>query len=522
MSRTYNKWLVLGVLTTALFMINLDITIVNIALPNLMDDLSASLADVEWVLNAYVLVFAVLLITLGRLGDLFGRKRFFIGGLILFTVASLLCGLAPNIEWLIGARVLQAVGGAAMMPATLSILNVTFQGGQRGMAMGIWGAVAGAASALGPIIGGLLVDGFGWQSVFLVNIPIGLIAIYAALKIVSESREPSTSRRIDYPGILAASTSLGALTFALVEGQSYGWSSPLILGLFSLAVMALVAFIFIERRSTAPLIDLSLFRNVSFSAGNFLGLLLMFGLIGIIFLLVLYLQVVRDYSAIQTGLLVLPMPLTLMVIAPLAGRLTDRINMRWVLSFGMLMVALALYFLSQITPDTTGQTLILPLMLAGLGMGLVMAPLGAVVMASAPVTKSGSASGILTTLRQVGATLGISVLGAVLQFNMVNNLTVFFDGIPFMPQTAKDAIIEGVSKGGMGGAATENAPVFLQALIADVMSEQFTLALSSAMEVAMFICIGGALVALLINYHPRRKANSITPDEILQQVSNSA
>ncbi|AKG53080.1 hypothetical protein DGWBC_0395 [Dehalogenimonas sp. WBC-2] len=508
MARVYNKWAVLVVLATALFMINLDVTIVNIALPSLMDDLSASLADAEWVLNAYVLVFAVLLITLGRLGDLFGRKRFFVGGLILFTSASLLCGLAPSISWLVAARGLQAVGGAAMMPATLSILNVTFQGGQRGMAMGIWGAVAGAASALGPIIGGLLVDGFGWQSVFLVNIPIGLAAVYATLKMVPESREPTASRRIDFPGIVTASVALGSLTYALVEGQAYGWSSPLILGLFGLAAAAMMAFIIIERKAAAPLIDLKLFRNVSFSAGNFLGMLLMFGLIGIVFLLVLYLQVVRGYSAIETGLTVLPMPLTLMVVAPLAGRLTDRINMRFVLSAGMLLVAVALYFLSQITPETTRQALIIPLMIAGMGMGLVMAPLGAVVMASAPVNKSGAASGILTTLRQVGATLGISVLGAVLQFKLVDNLTTFFASIPFMPQSAKDAIIEGVSQGGMGGAVTADAPDYLQALIAQVMSEQFTRALSSAMTVAMFICIGGAAVALLINYHPRAQGEA--------------
>ncbi|MEN8614162.1 DHA2 family efflux MFS transporter permease subunit [Dehalogenimonas sp. THU2] len=512
--RKFNKWHVLAVISAALFMINLDVTIVNIALPSIMERLAASLADAEWVLNVYILIFAVLLITMGRLGDIFGRKRLFTGGLVLFTVASLLCGLAPSIEWLIGARALQAIGGAAMMPATLSILNVTFHGGQRGLAMGIWGATAGAAAALGPIIGGLLVGGPGWEWVFLVNLPVGILALAAAVKIVPETKDPGTSRRIDVPGILAASVGLGTLTYALVEGQAFGWTSPLILSLFGVSLAALILFVFIEAGSPTPLIELNLFRNLSFSAGNFLGLIVMFSLVGTIFLSVMYLQAVRDYSPMTTGLIVLPMPLALMVISPIAGRLADYIRMRWLMSAGMLMVALALSLLSQVTPEIDGRMLAWPLGLAGLGLGLVMAPLGAVVMASVPVARSGAASGVLTTMRQTGAVLGIAVLGAVLQFHMVNNLRLFFAGIPFMPQEAKDAIIEGVSKGGMGAVATVNAPSFLQTLIAEVMTEQFTLALSSAMTVAMYVCIGGAVVALFINHRPRHKTGAISPTTV--------
>ena len=505
LTKVYSKWLVLAVLSAALFMINLDVTIVNIALPDLMDKLSASLADAEWVLNAYVMVFAVLLITMGRLGDMFGRRRLFIGGLALFTGASLLCGLAPSIGWLVAARTLQAVGGAAMMPATLSILNVTFHGGQRGLAMGIWGASAGAAAALGPLIGGILVSNFGWQWVFLVNLPIGIVALASALKIISESKDPDSGKKIDIPGIIAASAGLGTLVYALVEGQAFGWTSPLIIGLFALSVISLVLFIVIESKSPSPLIELSLFRNLSFTAGNILGMFMMFCLVGVIFLVVMYLQMARQFSPMHAGLLVLPMPLALMVVSPFAGRMADRLPMRWVMSAGMLVVAIALFILRQLGLDSAWWMIVLPMTGVGLGLGLVMAPLGTVVMSSAPVAVSGAASGVLTTMRQVGATLGISVLGAVLQFRLVDHLREFFTVIPFMPQSAKDAMLEAISKGGMSGVAISNTPDFLHDLIGQVMREQFVGAVSDALTVAMFVAAGGAVAALFISYHPKNK-----------------
>ncbi|ADJ25533.1 drug resistance transporter, EmrB/QacA subfamily [Dehalogenimonas lykanthroporepellens BL-DC-9] len=502
--RPVNKWAVLAVLSTALFMVNLDVTIVNIALPKIMDRLPASLSEAEWVLNAYVLVFAVLLVTLGRMGDIFGRKRLFIGGLAVFTVASFACGIAPNIGWLISGRVVQAIGGAAMMPATLSIINVCFQSGQRGLAMGIWGASAGAAAALGPIIGGLLVGSLGWPWVFLVNIPIGLIAFVAALKIVPESSDPNASRSLDWPGMATATLTLGALSFALIEGQAFGWTSPPILALFAVALMSAGTFLLVESRAPVPLVPISFFRNISFTAGNVLGLIVMFSLVGLIFLSVMYLQAVRDYSPMESGLIILPLPLAMMIVSPLAGRLADRLQMRFLLSAGMVMVGLGMSFLSQIQPDTPGWSMSWPLGLTGIGLGLVMAPLSSIVMASAPVVRSGTASGILTTMRQTGATLGITVLGAVLQFNMVKNLREFFDRIPFMPQSAKDAILEGVSHHGMGGAVTSDAPEYLQLLIGQVMTEQFTRATTTAIEVAMWVSLAGAAIALAISYDPKR------------------
>jgi len=500
--RADSKWLILSVLAAALFMINLDVTIVNVALPGIMDGLEASLADGEWVLNIYILVFAVLLITMGRLGDIYGRRKLFIAGLVVFTGASLLCGLAPGIEWLIAARALQAGGGAAMMPATLSILNVTFHGGQRGLAMGIWGASAGAAAALGPVIGGALVEGFGWQWVFLVNLPIGIGALAAARRLIPESKAPGAGRALDIPGILAALVVLGALTYALVEGQAFGWTSPLVIGLFIVSLISLVSFIAIEARSRAPLIDLGLFRKPSFSAGNVLGLLSMFCLVGAVFLSVMYLQLVREFSPLTAGLMLLPLPLGLTAVSPLAGRAADYIPMRWIMAGGALLVAGAFYLLGRLGLDTGAVMIMLPLGLAGLGLGLLTAPLTAAVMGSAPLEWSGAASGVLTTMRQVGAVLGVAALGAVLQFRLVENLRGFFDGVPFMPQSAKDAILEGVSRGGMSGAAFQDAPSFLHDLIAQVMREQFVGAISSAMTVAMFVAAAGAIVALFIDYRP--------------------
>ena len=291
-TREFNKWLILTVLSIALFMMNLDVTIVNIALPNIMDTLNTSISDVEWVINVYILAFAVSLITMGRFGDIFGRKRFFIGGLVLFTTASLLCGLAENIEMLIIARALQGFGGAAMMPATLSILNVAFEDGQRGQAMGIWGAVSGAASALGPILGGLLVDNLSWHYIFLVNVPFGIIAVIVGIIIINETVDPSANLNIDWPGVGTASAALFCLTFALIEGQKYGWGSVLIVCAFTISFVGFILFVYIEKHREFPLIDIGLFRNINFTAGNTLGALLMFGLIGIIFLLVLFLQIV--------------------------------------------------------------------------------------------------------------------------------------------------------------------------------------------------------------------------------------
>ena len=507
----YSKWWVLVILVIALFMMNLDVTIVNIALPSIMDNLGASLADVEWVVNIYILVFAVSLITMGRFGDIFGRKRFFIIGLILFTLASLACGLAGNIQTLIVARAFQAFGGAAMMPATLSILNVAFKDGGRGQAMGVWGAVSGAASALGPIIGGLLVDNLSWEYIFLVNIPFGIIAIIAGIIIITESTDPKAIRHIDWLGVGSATAGLFGLTFALIEGQTYGWSSPVILGAFGLCLIGIGLFVYIEKRSRFALIELSLFRKVNFTAGNIVSALLMFGLIGILFLLVLYLQIVLGLSAVKTGLVLLPMSAVVIFVAPVAGKMAERNGVRWLLASGMLVTAISIFLMARLSIDTTWQSLIFPLILAGVGMGLIMAPVNTVVMASAPVEKSGAASGIMTTMRQIGSLLGIAILGAVLQSRLVSGLVSAVNNIQSVPEETKTMIINsinsgGVTTGGMADMSTGGMPESAVTAMTRMFTAEFASSLNTAMIVAGIFCVAGAIVALWIK-NPRDAQN---------------
>lgn len=502
-SAPYSKWLVLIILMIALFMINLDITIVNISLPGIMNSLDASLADAEWVINIYILIFAVSLITMGRLGDIFGRKRLFMGGLVLFTIASLACGLSPNIQTLVASRAFQAFGGAAMMPATLSILNVAFKGGGRGQAMGIWGAVSGAASALGPIIGGLLVDNLSWEYIFLVNIPLGVLATIFGIIIIRESTDPTAIKQIDWPGIASATACLFGLTFALIEGQRLGWNSPMILGAFALFVTGLVAFYFIETRSRSPLIHLSLFKNVNFTAGNITSALLMFGLMGILFLLILYFQIILGFSAVKTGLVLLPMSAMVVFIAPLAGKMAERKGVRWILASGMLLISIAIFFMADLSVDTAWQSLIIPLILAGVGMGLVMAPVSTVIMASACVEKSGAASGVMTTMRQIGSLLGIAVLGAVLQSQLASGMISAVNNTNEIPQEIKTPIINAIndgaiSAGGMSGISTGDMPEAAQAAMAQIVSVEFASSLNTAMIVAAIFCLVGVVAALFI------------------------
>jgi len=500
------KWGVLAVISFSLFMILLDVTIVNIALPHIMTAFNVGLASIEWVFNVYVLVFAALLLTLGKLGDLFGRRLLFLIGLGIFTLASLGCSLAPSFSVLLIFRGIQAVGGAAMMPATLSILNVEFSKSQRGLALGIWGAVAGAANALGPIIGGSLVDAASWRYIFVINIPIGIFALIAALMVVKESTEPGTHRHIDIPGVLIVSLALFCLTFALVEGQKYGWTSPTILALFGVAAASFIAFIIVELRTASPLAQLRLFRDRTFSAGNFIGMAQSFGLIGVIFLLVLFLQIVLGFNALKAGLTLLPLPLAIIVVAPFAGRLTDKIGGRWILFAGTLISALGIFLMSDLTGVTDWNNLVLPLAVCGVGMGLVMAPTTTVVMASTPVQQSGMGAGILSTTRQIGTVLGLSVMGAVLQNQLVNNVSQALTKIPVISESIRVQIVNGLQSGGisMGGINVPGTiPDAYKAQLIALFRDQFARSLTTTMKVGIIVILCGTVASLLISSHIR-------------------
>jgi EmrB/QacA subfamily drug resistance transporter len=507
------KWWVLASIAFALFMILLDVTIVNIAIPHIMTSLNIDLASVEWVLNVYVLVFAVLLLTLGKLGDLFGRKILFMSGLAIFTLASLGCSLAPNLTVLIIGRGIQAIGGAAMMPATLSILNVEFGKSQRGLALGVWGAVAGAANALGPIIGGALVDAFDWRYIFIINIPIGIIAFFMALKVITESKDEKTDKHIDFRGILIISIALFCLTFALVEGQSYGWISATILSLFAIALAGLIIFVIVQLKTANPLAQLRLFKNRTFAAGNIIGIVINFGMIGVIFLLVLYLQIILKLDALTAGLWILPLPLSIILIAPFAGKFTDKIGGRWILFTGTLLSAIGIYMMSDMAKINNWTDLLVPMIILGIGIGMVMAPVTTVVMASTPMQQSGMGAGMLSTTRQIGAVMGISVLGAILQSSLVANITDALSKYPMIPSAIRDKIISGLSSGEMSmGSGDMPANIPFQSQLTELFNTQFAQSLSTAMQVGAAVLLIGSIAALFVSSNIRRSKSKEKPE----------
>jgi EmrB/QacA subfamily drug resistance transporter len=407
------RWWTLGALAFALFMIMLDNTVVNVALPSIQRDLGIGLSELEWTVNAYALTFAVLMLTGGKLADFVGRRRVFLIGLAIFTLSSLACGLATSGGMLIGARTVQGVGAALMLPATLSIISATFPPHERGMAIGIWAGVSAMALAIGPLIGGLLTEHVDWSWIFFVNVPIGALGLVVGRLVIGESRDTSEGQRLDVPGLLASAVGLFALTFALIEANAYGWSDPVILGLFAAAALALALFVRLEARQRTPMLDLSLFRNPTFAGANVVALLVTLAMFGVFFFMSLYMQNVLGYSAVKTGAVFLPMTLLIIVVAPAAGRFSDRIGSRWLMTGGMALVAVALLLFSRLGLGSGFWDIFPGLIVGGLGMASVMTPMTAAALGSVPVAKAGVGSGVLNTFRQVGGALGIAVMGAI-------------------------------------------------------------------------------------------------------------
>ena len=407
------KWWTLGAVSFGLFMIMLDNTIVNVALPSIQRELHIGISELEWVVNGYALTFAVLMLTGGKLADLFGRRFIFIVGLVIFTGASLACGLAPSANFLIGARVVQGVGSALMNPATLSIITATFPPRQRGMAIGIWAGVSALALAIGPLVGGLITQHISWGWIFFINVPVGILAIVVARFVIKESRDTSAEQRLDLPGLLTSAIGLFALIYALIEANTYGWTSARILGFFALAVIGLVAFVLLELRQRVPMLDLSLFRNPIFAGANAIMLLVALAMFGVFFYVSLYVQNVLGYSPTQAGATFLPMTLCIVFLAPIAGRFTDRYGPRWLIAAGMTLVAGSLVIFAQLDLNSTFWNIFPGLLIGGAGMAMAMAPTTATAMHAVPVDKAGVGSAVLNSMRQVGGSLGIALMGAI-------------------------------------------------------------------------------------------------------------
>jgi EmrB/QacA subfamily drug resistance transporter len=418
------KWWTLVAVSFGLFMIMLDNTVVNVALPSIQKSLGLQVSELEWVVAGYALTFGAFMLTGGKLADLLGRRRIFVTGLVVFTAASLACGLATGPNMLIGARVIQGLGAAMMNPATLSIITVTFPPRQRGMAIGIWAGVSALALAIGPLTGGVISEYVNWNWIFFINVPIGLIAIAFAFAFIKESKDTSLEQRPDIPGLVSSAIGLFALSYALIEANNYGWSSTRILVSFAIAAVALVAFVLLELHQRLPMLDLSLFKNKTFSGANTVMLLVGLAMFGVFFFVSLFVQQILGYSPTQAGAAFLPWTLLIVVLAPQSGRISDRVGARWLVTSGMIVLAGSLFLFSRMGAGSDFWTLLPAMILGGIGMGVMMAPVTATAMGSVPRDKAGVGSAVLNSMRQVGGSLGIAVMGAIVAAAVTSNPAV--------------------------------------------------------------------------------------------------
>ena len=436
----------------ALFMAALDNLVVTTALPVIRASFHANLSELEWIVNAYTLTFAVLLLTGAALGDRFGRKRLFILGIAIFTGGSAIAALSSSVGVLIAARAIQGLGGAIVTPLSLTILSAAVPRERRAVALGAWGGIAGLAIAVGPVIGGAIAEGIDWQWIFWVNVPIGLVVIPMAALRLTETHGPST--RLDLPGLALASGGLLAVVWGLVRANELGWTSATIVGSFAVGLVLLVGFVWWEARSAAPMLPLRLFRSRSFTAANVISLLMSFGMFGSIFLLAQFFQIVQHYSPLQAGLRTLPWTIMPIFVAPLAGILSGRTGTRPLLVLGMSLMAIALLWMSLVSSPTVEYLALVPsFIVAGTGMGLFFAPIANVVLSSVRPEEEGKASGANNAIRELGGVFGVAVLASVFAtYGSYVSGQSFVDGlIPAMRVGAAIVAIGAVVALGLGG-----------------------------------------------------------------------
>jgi EmrB/QacA subfamily drug resistance transporter len=416
------KVIVLLTMCFALAMAMLDNTVVNIALPTIQRELGATVSDLQWIIDGYVLALASLLLTGGILGDRYGRKRMFLGGLVIFTLASLGCGLAGSGSQLIAFRAIQGIGAALLLPGTLSILTVTFPPEERAKAIGLWAGVSGLALALGPTLGGYVVEHLGWPSVFFINVPIGIVALAVAVRTVRESVSEQT-RHLDIPGLFLGTGGLFALTYGLIEANQYGWSDPLIVGALIAAALLLAGFLAWEHVNTNSMMPLSFFRIPAFSAGNAVAFSVSLGMFSVFLFVTLYMQAIRHFTPFQTGVRFLPLTGMVIVTAPNAGRIAQRIGSRIPMTYGLILASIAMFGLMFVQPETPYWILGLLFLLMGHGLGSTMAPMTAAVMGAVGPQRAGLGSAMTNTSREIGGVLGIALLGTLL-FDRLGNVLV--------------------------------------------------------------------------------------------------
>jgi len=408
------KWWVLGASCFALFMAILDNLVVNVALPTISEDFSPTTTQLQWIVSAYTLVFAALQITAGGLGDRFGRKRFFLFGVALFTTTSALAALVQNTEWLIVARAVQGLGAAFIMPLSLSLISAVFPPEERGKALGIWTAVSFSGLAFGPIVGGTIVEYFAWQWIFLINVPIGIIAFLITSAVVRESRDESGDVATDIPGTVLVTAAIAALTYGLIEAGERGWSDSLVLAAFAAAAILFPAFVYVEQRTARPMVPLRFFKSSTFTGANLDSFAISFFISGIAFSMTLYWQNVHGYSAIKTGLTMLPMVITMMAFSPISGALVNRIGTRNLITVGMLITGVSAFMYLRTSVDGTFLQVVPAMVVMGFGMSLIFAPMTTAVLNSVESDKGGIASAVNGAVREMGFAFGVALLGTIM------------------------------------------------------------------------------------------------------------
>jgi EmrB/QacA subfamily drug resistance transporter len=561
------RWLGLAMLSLGVSMIIVDATIVNVAIPSIIKDLKLDSTSAQWVNAIYTLVFATLLVTMGRMGDVLGRRRMYLAGLVVFIGASMVAGLSTSGEMLIAARLVQGIGGAMILPSTQAILNANFQGRDRAVAFGIWGAVIGGTAAIGPVLGGWLTTNLSWNWAFYINLPVGILAILGTLKYIGESRDENTKLGFDLPGFVLITLGLGGVVFGLIEGRTYGWWAPnpahpftiggwtwpsttisIIPVVIGLGIVSLLLFAVVEvRRQRAGkffLFDFGLWRNRAFRFGNLAGTIVSLGEFGLLFALPLFLQSVVGYDAFQTGLIFMSLAIGSFFAAPISATMARRFGPRRAVTTGMALETVGIFFTTiLISPTTTGLLLALPLFVYGVGVGLATAQLTSIVLSDIPPERSGLASGTNSTMRQVGSALGVAILGTVLFASLVSgtrdNLAA---ALPAVSPVCRELVVtlvdesagqilpalrhtsaSGGQGGGFGGtltpeqAACFSDPAFITSLPKTVtpIEDAFTTAAHLTGYVALAFVVLGLVMSLLLpdtRHHREPEVVEATPE----------
>lgn len=492
------KWWTLIAVCVGTFMLLLDVTIVNVALPSIQRSLSASFSDLQWVVDAYALMLAALLLTTGSLADLFGRRKLFVIGLVIFSVSSLASGLAATPLWLNLARGAQGVGGAAMFSTSLALLGTAFQGRERGTAFGAWGAITGLAVAIGPVVGGALTTGLSWRWIFLVNVPIGVVALVICLLRVDESRRPG-AHRPDLIGFVTFSGALGALVYALIKGNAKGWGSPVIVACLIGAGLLLIVFVIAElRQGERAMFELALFRKPTFNGGLIAAFSLSAGLFALFLYLTLYLQDVLRYSALQTGLRFLVLSGAILLTSGLSGRLTTSVPIRLLIAPGLALVGLGLLLMRGLEASSGWTHLIPGFILAGAGTGLINPPLASTAIGVVTPDRSGMASGINSTFRQIGIATGIAGLGAIFSHTVRTQILSLLESAKAVPAHAAHAIASGVSQGSGVGAGLGSLPARARPVAVHAVRVAFVQALNDIILVGAIVTLVASVLTLVL------------------------